>query len=215
MVCTSSCHMTSTYNKYFRNILASWFVWLSATRTAKLLPHLWHRPQDIIYVPAFILFGYYFAIMKIYALLTLHEVYITSFFGENLFNDFSFAHPRRAGVPVLASVMLQLRQRLWIKLTKKSSVRSHNMIPKIISYTHNSLMTRYAYRSCRIIPTSHCRTSAHPQVHPVSIISICPPTLYLHYLNLIYLNPWTFFHPCILFSQPNIRKEGERIGTIT
>ncbi|RDB15598.1 hypothetical protein Hypma_004061 [Hypsizygus marmoreus] len=48
-------------------------VWLTATRTAKLLPHLWHRPQDIIYVPAFILFGYYFAIMKIYALFTLHE----------------------------------------------------------------------------------------------------------------------------------------------
>jgi len=44
-----------------------------ATRTAKLLPHLWHRPQDIIFVPAFILFGYYFAIMKVYALLTLHE----------------------------------------------------------------------------------------------------------------------------------------------
>ena len=45
-----------------------------ATRTAKLLPHLWQRPQDVIFVPAFILFGYYFAIMKVYALLTLHEV---------------------------------------------------------------------------------------------------------------------------------------------
>lgn len=44
------------------------------TRTVKLIPHLWHRPQDIIHVPAFILFGYYFAIMKVYALLTLHEV---------------------------------------------------------------------------------------------------------------------------------------------
>lgn len=49
-------------------------MWLFATRTAKLLPHLWHRPQDVIYVPAFILFGYYFAIMKLYALCTLHEV---------------------------------------------------------------------------------------------------------------------------------------------
>ena len=57
-----------------RNILTSYLVWLAATRTAKLLPHLWTRPQDIIYVPAFILFGYYFAIMKVYALLTLHEV---------------------------------------------------------------------------------------------------------------------------------------------
>jgi hypothetical protein len=57
-----------------RNIIASYGVWLMATRTAKLIPHLWKRPQDIIYVPAFILFGYYFAIMKVYALLTLHEV---------------------------------------------------------------------------------------------------------------------------------------------
>lgn len=55
------------------NIIVSYFVWISATRTAKLLPHLWFRPQDIIYVPAYILFGYYFALMKIYALFTLHE----------------------------------------------------------------------------------------------------------------------------------------------
>lgn len=54
--------------------MVSYFVWLFATRTAKLLPHLWYRPQDVIHVPAFILFGYYFSIMKIYALLTLHEV---------------------------------------------------------------------------------------------------------------------------------------------
>ncbi len=56
-----------------RNVIISYFVWLFATRTAKLLPHLWDRPQDVIHVPAFILFGYYFSIMKIYALLTLHE----------------------------------------------------------------------------------------------------------------------------------------------
>lgn len=66
-------HVTSLTNN-IRNILASYCVWLMATRTAKLIPHLWNRPQDIIYVPAFILFGYYFAIMKVYALLTLHEV---------------------------------------------------------------------------------------------------------------------------------------------
>ena len=57
-----------------RNVVVSYVVWLLATRTAKLLPHLWYRPQDIIHVPAFILFGYYFAVMKLYALLTLHEV---------------------------------------------------------------------------------------------------------------------------------------------
>ena len=62
------------YHLPWWNVVVSYFVWLMATRTLKLLPHLWYRPQDIIHVPAFILFGYYFAIMKIYALFTLHEV---------------------------------------------------------------------------------------------------------------------------------------------
>lgn len=61
------------YHLPWWNILGSYFVWLSATRTLKLLPHLWNNPGHIIYVPAFIVFGYYFAIMKIYALCTLHE----------------------------------------------------------------------------------------------------------------------------------------------
>lgn len=60
-------------------------VWLLATRTAKLLPHLWQRPQDIIHVPAFILFGYYFAIMKVYALLTLHEVSTPDEIGSKIY----------------------------------------------------------------------------------------------------------------------------------
>ncbi|KAJ3479683.1 hypothetical protein NLJ89_g12317 [Agrocybe chaxingu] len=67
------------YHLPWWNILLSYFVWLSATRTLKLLPHLWNQPEHIIYVPAFILFGYYFAIMKIYALCTLHEVRVISF----------------------------------------------------------------------------------------------------------------------------------------
>ena len=58
----------------YRNVILSYCVWLTITRTLKLMPHLWNRPEDIIYVPAFIAFGYYFAIMKLYALLTLHEV---------------------------------------------------------------------------------------------------------------------------------------------
>jgi cellulose synthase/poly-beta-1,6-N-acetylglucosamine synthase-like glycosyltransferase len=56
------------------DIIISYIVWLMLTRIVKLLPHLFKRPQDIIWVPAFLIFGYYFAIMKIYALFTLHEV---------------------------------------------------------------------------------------------------------------------------------------------
>ncbi|KAI1318570.1 hypothetical protein EDD11_006260 [Mortierella claussenii] len=56
------------------DIIISYVVWLMMTRIIKLLPHLFKRPQDIIWVPAFLVFGYYFAIMKVYALFTLHEV---------------------------------------------------------------------------------------------------------------------------------------------
>ncbi|KAK9899013.1 glycosyltransferase family 2 protein [Cystobasidium minutum MCA 4210] len=56
------------------NVLLSWVGWLLLTRGLKLAPHFYHRPQDIIYIPAWLLFGYYFAVMKIYSLLTLHEV---------------------------------------------------------------------------------------------------------------------------------------------
>ncbi|KAK9728194.1 hypothetical protein K7432_001249 [Basidiobolus ranarum] len=54
------------------NVLVSYIIWLLITRCIKLLPHFWRRPQDIIHVPAFLIFNYYFCIMKIYALFTLH-----------------------------------------------------------------------------------------------------------------------------------------------
>lgn len=70
----------------YRNVILSYCVWLTLTRTLKLLPHLWNRPEDIIYVPAFIAFGYYFAIMKLYALLTLHEVSYRVVLARTFFN---------------------------------------------------------------------------------------------------------------------------------
>ena len=93
-----------------RNILASYVIWLSATRTAKLLPHLWRRPQDIIYVPAFILFGYYFAIMKLYALVTLHEVGVLAL--ARYFVIHTHSYHRLAGVlaPVSATRLKQWPQ---------------------------------------------------------------------------------------------------------
>lgn len=98
-----------------RNILLSYIVWLSATRTAKLLPHLWNRPQDIIYVPAFILFGYYFAVMKLYALLTLHEVSIFVF--TNRLGNHTHPCDRPVGVLALVSATL-LKPWLPLPLTR-------------------------------------------------------------------------------------------------
>ncbi|KAI8884776.1 glycosyltransferase family 2 protein [Backusella circina FSU 941] len=56
------------------NVILSYVGWLLITRGLKLLPHFWKRPQDLIHLPAWLLFNYYFAIMKLYALFTLHKV---------------------------------------------------------------------------------------------------------------------------------------------
>lgn len=56
------------------NIAISYITWLLLTRAIKLLPHFFKRPRDIIWVPAWLVFNYYFAVMKLYALFTLHEV---------------------------------------------------------------------------------------------------------------------------------------------
>ncbi|KAI8644336.1 nucleotide-diphospho-sugar transferase [Parasitella parasitica] len=56
------------------NIAISYIIWLLLTRFVKLIPHFVKRPQDIWVLPAWLLFNYYFAIMKLYALFTLHEV---------------------------------------------------------------------------------------------------------------------------------------------
>ncbi|CDH48979.1 glycosyltransferase family 2 protein [Lichtheimia corymbifera JMRC:FSU:9682] len=56
------------------NIAVSYICWLLLTRFVKLLPHFLRRPQDVWVIPAWLIFNYYFAIMKIYALFTLHEV---------------------------------------------------------------------------------------------------------------------------------------------
>ncbi|KAI8062410.1 glycosyltransferase like family 2-domain-containing protein [Gongronella butleri] len=54
------------------NIAVSYICWLLVTRALKLIPHFLRRPQDIWVIPFWLIFNYYFAIMKIYALFTLH-----------------------------------------------------------------------------------------------------------------------------------------------
>ncbi|GAA5998053.1 hypothetical protein JCM11641_002313, partial [Rhodosporidiobolus odoratus] len=37
------------------NIIVSWVVWLTVTRTLKLAPHLVKRPRDVVFVPVWVL----------------------------------------------------------------------------------------------------------------------------------------------------------------
>ena len=106
-------------------MIISYFVWLLATRTAKLLPHLWHRPQDVIHIPAFILFGYYFSIMKIYALFTLHEVRQPLAADESAFSNRASA--RLAGAPAPVSAMLAPPRRLRTLGTRRRHQRQQDI----------------------------------------------------------------------------------------
>ncbi|KAJ3096362.1 hypothetical protein HK100_005587, partial [Physocladia obscura] len=53
-------------------IIGTYVVWLLLSRAIKYLPHFIHRPQDVLAVPIWLIFSWYFAIMKIYCLFTLH-----------------------------------------------------------------------------------------------------------------------------------------------
>ncbi|KAH8547689.1 putative polysaccharide synthase [Umbelopsis sp. PMI_123] len=66
VLCFIDCHLPVW------DIVLSYVIWLLGTRMVKLLPHFFRRPQDIIHLPAFLVFNFYFAIMKVYALFTLN-----------------------------------------------------------------------------------------------------------------------------------------------
>lgn len=55
-------------------ILALFTLWLLFTKIVKLLPYFWRYPMDLKFFPALIAFGYFFGLIKLYALLTLHKV---------------------------------------------------------------------------------------------------------------------------------------------
>lgn len=48
------------------------FLWWFISRTIKMFPHLKKRPQDIVILPAFILYSFFTALVKVYAFFTLN-----------------------------------------------------------------------------------------------------------------------------------------------
>jgi hypothetical protein len=49
-----------------------YILWILSSRTLRVLPHFYRCPEDISYLMYFILYQYYFALLKVYALFTLH-----------------------------------------------------------------------------------------------------------------------------------------------
>ena len=165
MICVD--YPQSGFNRSHRNILLSYFVWLGATRTFKLLPHLWRCPEHIIYVPAFIIFGYYFAIMKLYALCTLHEVsflhLVTTIFR------LTFIIFRQVGVHVLVSVMLQpLPQPLIDKPMRKTTTSTTLICDRLSHLILVTLPPAPSNYSTILHPHRHTVMNQHK--HPSIII---------------------------------------------
>lgn len=48
--------------------------WLLFTKVVKLIPHFGRYPQDMRFIPALIIFGYFHGLIKVYALMTLYRV---------------------------------------------------------------------------------------------------------------------------------------------
>jgi hyaluronan synthase len=48
-------------------------LWWQISRSAKLLPHLYRRPSSFFFIPAYLVFSWVMAIIKIHALLTIRK----------------------------------------------------------------------------------------------------------------------------------------------
>ncbi|MCJ1466884.1 hypothetical protein MMC07_005506 [Pseudocyphellaria aurata] len=45
-------------------------IWIFLSKLVKPFPHFWRRPQDLIYLPGYVLFGYFHTFLKLYAMCT-------------------------------------------------------------------------------------------------------------------------------------------------
>ncbi|KAI9325021.1 glycosyltransferase like family 2-domain-containing protein [Zopfochytrium polystomum] len=50
----------------------SYVAWVLVTRLVKYAPHFARHPAHVVALPAWVLFGYFFAVLKLYCLMTLH-----------------------------------------------------------------------------------------------------------------------------------------------
>ena len=62
---------TSVAPEHVMTILSMHAVWVLFTKTVKLFPYFRRCPQDLVFLPVHIAFGYFHGLIKIYALLTL------------------------------------------------------------------------------------------------------------------------------------------------
>lgn len=71
---------------------AAFFLWLLFTKTVKLWPHFYRHPDQMKFIPVLVLFGYFHGLLKLYCLLTLHQVSKLTRASAPLLTRFSRPH---------------------------------------------------------------------------------------------------------------------------
>ena len=48
-------------------------LWIFCSKLVKPLPHFWRNPKDLVYLPGYIMFGYFHSLIKLYAMITFYN----------------------------------------------------------------------------------------------------------------------------------------------
>ena len=54
--------------------LVALVVWIIISKLVKLIPHFTKFPKDVVYIPGYILFTYYYSLQKVYSLFTCYDI---------------------------------------------------------------------------------------------------------------------------------------------
>lgn len=89
---------------------ATFLLWLLFSKTVKLWPHFYRHPDQMKFIPVLVLFGYLHGLIKIYCLLTLHQV----------------SELTRLYAPMLIQPVLDLMERRTIQAAHEASHQQFN-----------------------------------------------------------------------------------------
>ena len=56
-----------------RTAMVALGLWMFCSKLVKPLPHFWRNPKDLIYLPGYLMFGYFHSLIKLYALATFYN----------------------------------------------------------------------------------------------------------------------------------------------
>lgn len=71
-----------------RLAMTAFTLWLVFTKSVKLLPHFYRYPGDNKFIPLGIAFNYFYGLIKVYSLMTLHHVSLLGLIFDTVNNNY-------------------------------------------------------------------------------------------------------------------------------